>query len=1030
MRGIIKGLHFGLFLIWSLSAAAQTEDYVFHKLTTEDEPIRVMMQSKSGFIWAGSKNGLYRLDGERAHKFVPDPRDSTTIGYGVIDAISEGMNGEIWIGVGKGNLHRYLPREGVFQKWRTPGFKDLGLNTIFEIYVASDSILWCGLQRGLGRFNYRTKTWTLFLATDQMKGIHSGYDVMHIIKADPFDPSILWIGTRGGQLKFDTKILKFEIFEVGKKRVNGVMSEVEFYEDEVWMTTIGNSFYRYSRTSQVLEHFEYPEYLSHMVTDLHLFEPDKVWLSDYFVGAGIFDRGSEETTWFRSSKNERTSAFGGVLHMEKDLHGNLLLGTQKGLYLAERTIKFEHHDFNDPVLDPLKLNFVHHVEVLPDSTWLVGLWHSPCLVRYDPRRREVLWSIDRISDLPGYARIETAIYQIIQPSTGEIWLLTRVGLFEYDMDDHSIRPVKLAGEESYSNCTFYEIWEEEDRSLWATVYRPEGFMHILPDRRSVRLYTKRNGDIPDLGKLRSLRQSSRSNRPWVYLGTDIGRFDPVQDGFVSQVSYAQLDSTRLTALVEYDANELFVGTRNNGLYRIRDDTIYQKINATDGLISNYIYKLLIDKKKRIWGATVAGLFMYDPATEQIRNFTTADGLKKNDIGFYWASNFQHLNDGRIQIGGHTYVTVFHPDSLLQAAVSPNLAISRFTTFTEDTLRNYFDFSRPLILSPAEKSLQIDFTGFPYAAPSLVAYRYRLRGLSDRWRSSEDGSATFTNLAPGEFVFEAQVANDETSLLQVSIVVLPPFWKTNWFYFLIGILLVAALYGLFRWRLHLDRKRRQLIGEHNRQLMELETTALRAQMNPHFLFNSLHSIKRYILREKPRAAARYLTKFSKLMRLILENSRLSEIPLERELEALRLYLLLEQMRLQDQFSYTIQLDPQIETDKLAVPPLILQPFVENALWHGLMPLEHREGKIEIRGQLNETYLHLIVEDNGIGRAVAVRQRPLGKGPGRGIGITRDRLRVFNTSENGTTQLWYEDLDHPNGSKGTRVHLQISLRYLNG
>ena len=183
---------------------------------------------------------------------------------------------------------------------------------------------------------------------------------------------------------------------------------------------------------------------------------------------------------------------------------------------------------------------------------------------------------------------------------------------------------------------------------------------------------------------------------------------------------------------------------------------------------------------------------------------------------------------------------------------------------------------------------------------------------------------------------------------------PAFWNTWWFRIVAVICVLAIIYGVIRWRmqqrfrLQLERseKEKQLadFGQKNAELQqqrtEMEMQALRAQMNPHFIFNSLNSINRFILQNNRAQASEYLTKFSKLVRMILQNSQASLITLESELESLELYLNLEALRFNYHFDYNITVPKDLDIEVLQVPPLILQPYVENAIWHGLM---HKEEK---------------------------------------------------------------------------------------
>ncbi|MBS1565809.1 MAG: histidine kinase, partial [Bacteroidetes bacterium] len=206
-----------------------------------------------------------------------------------------------------------------------------------------------------------------------------------------------------------------------------------------------------------------------------------------------------------------------------------------------------------------------------------------------------------------------------------------------------------------------------------------------------------------------------------------------------------------------------------------------------------------------------------------------------------------------------------------------------------------------------------------------------------------------------------------------------------------------------------------------QASDTEMKALRAQMNPHFIFNSLNSINDYIDKTDTVTATRYTTKFAKLMRLILEHSGQKQIPLADELQALELYLQLEALRLHHAFSYEIKIDRDIDPSNTLIPSLLLQPFVENSIWHGLSK-RPSGGKISIEAVKEGDMLCCIVEDNGIGRDASARQqdtRPGGK-TALGMKLTQARIDIINREKQSRAGVQVTDLN-----PGTRVELRIAL-----
>ena len=220
----------------------------------------------------------------------------------------------------------------------------------------------------------------------------------------------------------------------------------------------------------------------------------------------------------------------------------------------------------------------------------------------------------------------------------------------------------------------------------------------------------------------------------------------------------------------------------------------------------------------------------------------------------------------------------------------------------------------------------------------------------------------------------------------------------------------------------------LVSEFNKKIAEMEMSVLRAQMNPHFLFNCLNSIKLYMVQNDARTAASYLTKFSRLIRLILNNSKSKEVKLSHELEALKLYIEMEQFRFRNKFDFQIIIDKVIGAEFIDIPPMILQPFVENAIWHGLMHKENGKGLLKIEVKKLDNNIQFVIQDNGIGREKAAAIKPKSRKDHKsfGIQITKDRIAFTNQFYNINATLQIIDLkDEDGNARGTKVVILLPI-----
>ncbi|GAB2782073.1 hypothetical protein GCM10027275_27380 [Rhabdobacter roseus] len=225
-----------------------------------------------------------------------------------------------------------------------------------------------------------------------------------------------------------------------------------------------------------------------------------------------------------------------------------------------------------------------------------------------------------------------------------------------------------------------------------------------------------------------------------------------------------------------------------------------------------------------------------------------------------------------------------------------------------------------------------------------------------------------------------------------------------------------------------QKEANLRSEFEFQLADMEMQALRAQMNPHFIFNSLNTIRYFVLNNENDKASDYLGKFSRLLRMVLQNSRENTISLSEELEALRLYLEIEARRFGDSFDYRLEVPEHMDTDALVVPPLLLQPFVENAIWHGLLHSTKPEKVLTIRLVEEEDACLFLIEDNGIGREKAreMKSKSASRNKSFGMQITHKRVELFNRNFSAQIHIQVADVVTPQGEvAGTRVEIRYQL-----
>ncbi len=249
-----------------------------------------------------------------------------------------------------------------------------------------------------------------------------------------------------------------------------------------------------------------------------------------------------------------------------------------------------------------------------------------------------------------------------------------------------------------------------------------------------------------------------------------------------------------------------------------------------------------------------------------------------------------------------------------------------------------------------------------------------------------------------------------------------FYQKIWFYILIIVIITIIFYFLYRLRIKTIKRQQEI----KKNLETYQYQALNKQMNPHFIFNSLNSIQNYILQNDVKNSNKYLTKFSQLMRMVLNNTQSHTITINKEIEALILYLELEQIRFKNRFEYKINIEKNLDIYTYKIPPLLLQPFVENAIWHGLMnmPADYK-GKITINIKRKYEFIIFEIIDNGIGRKKSGEINSQKTTNSLGTKINKNRAELFNEIFDLKIQIKYVDLLNAEGnSKGTRVVIKLN------
>jgi ligand-binding sensor domain-containing protein len=483
----------------------------------------------------------------------------------------------------------------------------------------------------------------------------------------------------------------------------------------------------------------------------------------------------------------------------------------------------------------------------------------------------------------------------------------------------------------------------------------------------------------------------------------------------------------INRIIQDQKNKFWIATQNAGLlmciYKDNNLVLLKQYNKENGA-SDIALSVVCDNNNNIWYGDYMSLsVLTNPGPDEyITVFNEKDGLL---YSYYEKLKLEKELNGTIWGLTSMGAFSFHPDSIVTNRLEPAPVIESIV-LTDKTLD---EFEGQTIEFPYKNnSLRVNFTAISLSDPSKIRYAYRIKEIDTNWIYTNERNASYNLLPAGRYTFQLIACNNSNIWsgypVEFKFIIRPPFWQTWLFRLGCAFLLALLIYLFFQRRVRAVKNKAAI----RQQLTELEGKALRAQMNPHFIFNSLNAIQELIVTEKIDAAYQYLSNFSRLLRLVLNNSEKNLIPLTAELEMITLQLSLESLRFKNSFQYNIVLDESVDADMIRIPPLLLQPYVENAIWHGL---RHKDGEKNLWIRVYETNKNLTIEieDNGVGREKAeeINRQKLGSGryDSRGSALSGQRINFINEQYPGAARISITDiLTETLEPAGTKVIISLA------
>ncbi len=476
---------------------------------------------------------------------------------------------------------------------------------------------------------------------------------------------------------------------------------------------------------------------------------------------------------------------------------------------------------------------------------------------------------------------------------------------------------------------------------------------------------------------------------------------------------------RIVSLKRGLNDDLWVATSGSGLVNFKNDKIVQTLKEEDGLTSDICTSLFIDSNL-VWLGTNSGLNRIETGKEKtsITRFTSANGLGADFI------NAVITTDSNVYVGTAAGLTTLSKNNLTEKSVCILHILQ--VSVNNKKLKNETHYSFPY----NTLNIQIDFTAISFKSAGDITYYYELEGLDKTWNRTTSNFVNFPTLQPATYTLRLKAINKfgvESETKSIQIIIEPPWWQTWLFRGSALVTLGLLVWLIYRYNIRNIRREEEMKREFESRYSGLEQQALQAQMNPHFIFNALNSIQTFILDLDAEGANNYLTNFASLIRQTLENSMHPLITVASELKYLETYMGLEKLRFRDKFQYQVDIDSAIDQNNTLLPGMLLQPYIENSIRHGIQHRKDNNGLISLtvgKGPGDSTLY--TITDNGVGRKRAgeLRSSRHIEYQSRGTAINDKRITAINRHFKINIRVTTEDVIDENGMvAGTSVSVTI-------
>ena len=1024
-----------------IDAANGHDELYFRHITRENglpsSVVRYITQDFLGYMWFATDNGLVRFDGSKMKIFQYIPGDSTSITESTIITLFESSDSLLWIGTING-FSIYDPFSGKFENHKNIPDDKLSFpgTEVRSFWEDRDKTIWIGTNNGIVHYNRSKKAYALILANNNPahdRVMHFKY--IYKIIEDPRDRSKLLITTAGGLIQLNKANYQLtKDYEKDEKKF--YRSESLYIEGDsvLWTGEWATGLKRFDLKRETWEIFHFSKELYGTVLSITGKSTDELWIATDLMGLAVFNKKEKSFDYYKNNPANPKSILSNTVHCNLfiDKHHNLWFGGQEGINILDK----QYRSFRKMEI-PMEFERLRSFFRDKKSRKLYfGVSGEQNLIVWDEKKTRWDFVLHDPREVVPYARV-THIYK---DRSGRIWVGTMHNTLLYlDSLTNKLKlfrtpdgnPLKLKNAQ-----TINYLIEDKNRNLWASTAF-DGVIKINSDRTEVEYFRHDSTNLNSLnyGTHHFEIELDKAGRLWIgsYQGFDV--YDIQKQIFRHDIAdtlqYLGIKSSNAYSFECDTLGRMWVALSGEGILRVTERNgrfEYKIFHVQHGFSDLNIGRIASDPEGNFWIIN-EGLVKFNPYDESVQVYDKRNGLwntKSYDDRIYidYEGNIFLHND-------NAYETSNYKELDITSGII-NLIIEELEVNGSRRLSGVLsNHAKPYTFEAGANNLNFTFSAICFQDIDQILYSYKLKGYSKEWSiPGKQSNARYINLPPGQYEFIVKVAHRGVWLSDqksIKFSIKPFFWQATWFKIFVILLILVMFYLVYQIKIRQIKREEKIKTEFQHKIAEVEMQALRAQMNPHFIFNSLNSINNFILKNESELASDFLTKFSRLVRQVLSNSRNKLVSLEDEFAALKLYIELEQLRFNHKFSYRVDIDHYLDVNLVLIPPLLIQPYVENAIWHGLMNKES-EGHISIRAYQDNEKLFFEILDDGIGRKKAAEYKSrfgIAK-KSLGMDITSDRIAILNKMFKMEASFEILDLyDCNQQASGTKVLISIPV-----